>query len=161
MTEPSAAYTLRENLPPTKGVLELGTYRVPNTNDTLARFKFDELERDTLFVAYGKKTVLDAMALYFGSEVNAHRAKAQEMSSVEETYTAIKSGLVATMESIRTRKRPATETTMLSDEDILYVMQEKYEGRKVALRVRNSDQEFQKEVLEYLVNTFITGTRTH
>ena len=134
---------------------QLRTHRVQHTNNTLARFEFDDFERDLLFAAYGKDGVLAGMALYFGSPINAQRDIAKEAGN-----DAIKSGLVSTMESIRTRGIRETENSILGGYNIHQEMQRKYYGgRAPTMRVRNEDDDFSLAALEEIVMVMIMGQK--
>lgn len=153
--QPPTRVTPHVGLPPPNDAVYLGSHRVPKTNGTLARVGFDGVERDILFLAYGKDVVLTALALYFGPKENAHR----DMVKVEYPEQ-IKSGLVATMESIRTRGRSETEHTIFSGEDIVTHMAQKYAEREPVLRVRNDGDLLRLEAIQFLVGMYV-NQRTH
>ena len=142
-------------MPPTNRGVYFGSYRVPGTNRVLSDFGFrDETERDFLFKAYGKKTVIDSIALYFGARENAHLYEPTKPIDVKH----VQAGLVATMESIRTGDKRSTEEIILGGDDIASRIQAKYsDGRLPTLRVRNEDDEFRLGVICYLVGKYILG----
>jgi hypothetical protein len=145
-----------EKLPHPSEKVYFGDHRVPETNKTLEVVGFDKDERDFLFRAYGKGAVLQALALYFGAKENSHRD-----SKGRENPNHIKSGLVATMESLRTRGQEQTENSIFGEEDIVDVIKGKYSGgRRPIIRVKSSDDEFRLAVIKQLVQHYIIENTT-
>ena len=142
---------LRVKLHSPNNVAYFNQRRVRETNKTLNNLGFDEVDKEFLFTGYGKDGVLKALSLYIYSEANTQLRDQPNMDPEE-----IKSGLIATMEAIRTEKLKNTETLIFQGHDILEYMQRKYEHRKPAIRVRNNDSE-KREVIEYLVEKYITN----
>lgn len=142
---------------PSKEALIKG-YRIPDTNLTLSNVGFtDDAQRDNLFKAFGKDTILYAIALYFGAAENYHRNTSLESSSGrKEVLADIRSGLVATMESIRTRGRKLTEYTILNGDNIVDEVRSKYsKGRRPALRLRTEEDINRLDLLKSLIQTYV------
>ena len=135
---------------PNRAIYTDRDYRVPKTNYTLDSVDFILAEKDFLFQLYGKGTVLAALAVYFGALDNTHR---DENSSNKDE---LRTGLVATMESIRTRGREQTENTIFGGENIANVIRRKYDGREPAMRDRG-DNGLQQALLTHFIGFYIKG----
>lgn len=127
-------------------------YRIPHTNQTLEEAGVNKDIRYSLFHAYDKDEVLKGVSIYFGATENTHRDK---MSP--PTPEHIISGLVATVESLRTRGEEKTESTIFGGEDIVDKMQEKYSDRQPALRIRSDQDAVRLKMVQKLVNKYISG----
>jgi hypothetical protein len=103
-----------------------GCYRTPKTNNSLEILGFTAVnQRDNLFIAYGKETVLRALALYTASDGNAHR----DESNLVPVETA-QAGLVSLMEGIRVSKRRSGDAFVddfMAGKDITETIRRKYE----------------------------------
>lgn len=129
-------------------------FRIPETNKTLDEARFKKYDKELLFFVYGKKTVLKALSLYVGLEENTHLYDNQPTVDLEK----VRSGLVATMESIRTKNKKNTEIDILQGLDILELMKEKYRDRKPKMSLGDNEDNLKRLVaLEYLVGTYIQG----
>jgi hypothetical protein len=153
-----ADYRLR--LPKPTPSAMFGQHRVRNTNKVLTEFGFDSDQRDELFRAYGRDSIIEALALYTGAEVNVNysdvRAALADGTSPTEVQSALQSGLVATLESLRTIGTDRTENVIYGGGNIVDVMAEKYRTRSPAMRARTDEQKFQIALIQYLVETHIT-----
>ena len=128
-------------------------YRVPKTNYTLNSIGFINEERDLLFQLYGKNTILTALAVYFGALRNTHRD--------ENSYDngELRTGLVATMESIRTRGRKLTEDAIFGNENIVDIIKGKYADRGPVISTKEGDG-FKQALLAHFIGFYIKGGNT-
>jgi len=135
--------------PPTyKSIVEPG-FRVPETTRILDKVGFTIDEIDFLFDLYGKQTVLNGISAYVASPTNSHRD--DNLTNPWENQR----GLVATLESIRTRGLEATQNDVLGSANIVDVMSAKYKNREPALRARTEEDNFRLALLRHFVGIFL------
>ena len=135
--------------PPTYKVVTEPGYRVPQTRTILDKVKFTGDEADFLFDLYGKQTVLQGIAAYVASPSNAHRE-----ANLNNPWE-IQRGLVATIESIRTRGIGATQNDIIGGADIVDVMSARYQIREPTLRLRNEGDAYRLALLKHFVGVFL------
>jgi hypothetical protein len=83
------------------------------------------------------------VAFYFGAIENVHRDKMPQ-----PTPEHIQSGLVATMESLRThRQKDITENIIYGGGNIVELIREKYSNRRPTLGGESNDDTFRLEII--------------
>lgn len=129
------------------------------TNYILDVARFGSHEKNLLFLAYGKEIVKKAIELYFGTPRNVHKEKALASGDLRN----FQGGLVATMESMRTRRGyRRTEDDILNGIDVHEKMVSKYGFLKEPKMSLRKDLDLERyEALTYLVNVYILGKETN
>ena len=136
---------------PRKAIAYNPGYRYTHTNKQLGNAGIDALDRDFVFDAFGKKTVLQAIALYFGSSSTSGLENRNFVDSA-----VVRSGLISTMMLIKKRGYDNTKHLIANSEDVSAIVQSSY---KRYTSFDSSPNRFQQEEMKYLVDTFVMGLR--